>query len=223
MSSESITVIVDGRELELTRDGLTGRDVLMAAGGDPERRDVLIRDDGGAARLVAPTDPVEAGEGAVATFRVHRNGGLRHLKVDGRLWEWGAAGIQESDIREIADVADDVGLFLANGGGEPLRRGSMVDLTADWVPHVVTRQVAPERATVPVVVNGRSRELVAEDVTYEDLVGLAFPDRRDLANRMFTVTYRDGPADRPEGSLVPTQRLHATRGTVINVTATDKS
>ena len=223
MAKSEAILLVDGREVVVTRKGLTGRTVLTAVGAHPENRDVLIRDDDGHARLVAPTDTIEVSDDVLATFRVHRNGGIRHLKVDGRTWEWGAAAIGEADIREIADVPDTMDLFLANGGGEAIRRGSLIDLTADWVPNVVTREVAPGRATVPVVVNGQSRELVSQEVSFEDLVGLAFPDRRDLTRGMFTITYRHGPADRPEGSLVPSQNLRATQGTVIHVTATDKS
>lgn len=223
MSNGNVRIHVDGREVVVPRDGLNGRAVLAAVGADPENRDVLIRDDDGHTRLVPPGDDIYLEDGVLASFRVHRNGGLRHLKVDGRTWEWGAAAIQEGDIREIADVPDDRELFLANGGGEVIRRGSLIDLTADWVPSVVTRELAPERATVPVIVNGRPRELVAQDVTFDDLVGLAFPERTDLTRGMFTVTYRHGPADRPEGSLVPSQSIRATRGTVVHVTATDKS
>ena len=223
MPNGNVMIHVDGREVVVPRERLDGRAVLAAVGADPERRDVLIRDDGGVARLIAPGDDIHLEHGVLASFRVHRNGGLRHLKVDGRTWEWGAAAIPEGDIREIADVPDDRELFLANGGGEAIRRGSLIDLTADWVPSVVTREVPPERATVPVVVNGRPRELVAQEVSFEDLVGLAFPERSDLTRGMFTVTYRHGPVDRPEGSLVPSQSIRATRGTVVHVTATDKS
>lgn len=228
MPMHNVMVLVDGREVVLPHDRLNGREVLAAVGADPDRRDVLIRDDGGRARLVAPADEIETEEGVAATFRVHRNGGLYHLKVDGRSWEWGAPGISEDCIRDIADIPEDVGLFLGNAGGEPIRRGALIDLSTDWVPQVVSRQVAPERSTVPVVINGRSLELATKEITYDDLVGLAFPnagDGRDLlpANRLFTVTFRNGPADRPEGSVVPAQTLHAIRGTVINVSATDKS
>lgn len=223
MPTGDVMVLVDGREVSIPYDRLNGRSVLAAVGADPDRRDVLIRDDGGHARLVAPADEISVEEGKLATFRVHRNGGLYHLKVNGRSWEWGAPGISEACIRDIADIPDGEDLLVANAGGEAVRRGALIDLSAGLVPQIVTREAAPERATVPVLVNGRNRELATREVTYEDLIGLAFPQLPATGDRLFTVTYRQGPADRPEGSLVPTQTLRATQGTVIHVTATDKS
>lgn len=218
-------ISVDGRDVEVAGERVDVRAVLTTLGADPSRRDVLVRTDGGAARFVLPGDPIEPSSGK-PRFRLHRGASLRHLKVDGRTWDWGAPNISAEDIREIAGLPEDQQLVVANMGGELLRAGALLDLTTDWVPHVVTRasrDVGPVHATVPVVVNGRTRELVAQEVTFEDLIGLAFPERTDLANRLFTVTFRHGPADRPEGSLVATQSIQCKSGTVFHVTATDKS
>ncbi|WP_169805732.1 multiubiquitin domain-containing protein [Novosphingobium rosa] len=218
--NDSLRVVVDGHALSLPLEGLTGRAVLAAVDAAPEQRDVLIRIDGGWARMVAPNDAVAVLEGE-ARFRVHRNGSLRHLRVDDRVWEWGAPGIQEHEIREIGGFSD--GLVLNLVGGGPLRPGALVDLTVDWVPAVVSRPETPRSDTVPVIVNGAQRNLPATDIAFEDLVRLAYPDRPLDLNRMFTVSYRHGPADRPEGSLAPAQRMPLINGVTYNVTTTDKS
>lgn len=216
----NLRIVVDGRDIDLPVEAPMGRDVLAAVGADPDERDVLIRVDGGWARLLAPSDPV-VGLGGEAHFRVHRNGSLRHIRIDDSVWEWGAPGIQEHDIREIAGVPDERRLFQA--GGDPLRPGEVVDLTVDWVPKIESRPEMAGSLTVPVVVNGRRQSLAVPEVTFEDLVGIAYPEVPVTANSMFSVTYRHGPLDRPEGSLAPSQRLRAVNGVVFNVTATNKS
>ncbi|MEC3950138.1 multiubiquitin domain-containing protein [Sphingobium sp. HWE2-09] len=217
--SMKLRILVDGREVELASAKPSGRDVLTAVGGDPESRDVLIRIDGGRARLIAPGDPI-VGVVGEAHFRLHRNATLRHLRVDGVVWEWGAPGIQEHDIRGIAGIADERRLFQ---GGNVLRAGEVVDLTVDWVPKIESRPEMAGALTVPIVVNGSRQSLAVPEVSFEDLVGIAYPDVPAISNSMFTVTYRHGPLDRPEGSLAPTQRLRAVNGAVFNVTATNKS
>jgi hypothetical protein len=216
----NLRVVVDGREIDLAVAEPMGRDVLAAVGANPDDRDVLIRIDGGWARLLAPSDPVVDIDGE-AHFRLHRNGSLRHVRVDDSVWEWGAPGIQEHDIRSIAGIPDERRLFQS--GGNALRSGEVVDLTVDWVPKIESRPEMACSLTVPVVVNGRRQSLAAPEVTFEELIGLAYPDAPATSNSMFTVTYRHGPLDRPEGSLAPSQRLRAVNGVVFNVTATNKS
>lgn len=223
MSKHSAIVRVDDRETVVKSRVLDGKAVLSAVGGDPARRDALIRIDGGIARLIPPNELIDVAPGEVPAFRVHRDGGLFHLKVDGRIWEWGSPAIRESDIREILCLPDDRSLFLSSAGGDAIRRGGMIDLTGDWVPAIVSGEMPPEQVTVPVVVNGRTQQLLTREVSFEDVVSMAFPQASDLTKGMFTVTFRGGPAERPEGSLVPSQTIKSTRGTVIHVTATDKS
>lgn len=83
--------------------------------------------------------------------------------------------------------------------------------------------VATQAHSVPVIINGRPRELATADASFEDIVRLAFPNLPVGAQRTFTVTYRRGDAQRPEGSLVANQATRLAPGAVINVSATDKS
>ncbi|KQN71875.1 multiubiquitin domain-containing protein [Sphingomonas sp. Leaf62] len=114
-----------------------------------------------------------------------------------------------------------------NGGDTPLRLGSVVDLTTPWPPQIETRDASsmPESAPVPAVINGRTVLLKQPDVTFEDLVGLAFPgtDLATASSRALTVTYRRGPPEKSEGSLLSQEGITARRGEVFNVSATTKS
>jgi hypothetical protein len=73
-----------------------------------------------------------------------------------------------------------------------------------------------------IVVNGEQKTVESKDVTYEQVVGLAFPTPPD-PNTIFTVTYRK--AKQPhEGSLVEGQSVEVKKeGTVFNVFATGRS
>lgn len=215
---------VDGKEISLMEDSITGNRVLTEAGLDAGLgRHVVIRTDEGRAALVGTDDPITL-RGGKPSFVTFRQGRVHHFKVDGVAWDWGAPAILESTIREVAGVADEDELHLAGAAGA-IRRGSVIDLTADGLVHIRVEEPRAEPARVPIVVNGRTREIDGPEATFEDLVGLAFPGVTDLARRdqSLTVVYRRGAPDRPEGSLIAREAVRLYPGAVFNVTATDKS
>ena len=55
------------------------------------------------------------------------------------------------------------------------------------------------------------------------LVALAFDTPPTGENIVFTITYRRGHGDKPEGSLVEGETVKIKKGMIFNVTATDKS
>ncbi len=74
-----------------------------------------------------------------------------------------------------------------------------------------------------VVVNGRPRTVDTKELSFEGLLELAFDPVPSGPNWVFTVTYRRGQGDKPEGSLTAGKTVKVKDGMVFNVTATDKS
>jgi hypothetical protein len=219
---EHFEIEVNGRKVAVTGQAVSVDEVLALSGvGDAG---ILIRIDGGRSAHLVQGASVRLERGVRPAFRTFHGATVRHLRVSGLVWDWGDPAITETEIRTIGGIGDDVDL-VRDGGDEPLRRGSVVDLTTPWPPHIEARDVAPERSSVPVVINGRQVLLDRPDVTFEDLVGLAFPgtDLVSASSRALTVTYRQGPPDRPEGSLLSREAIRARRGEVFNVSATNKS
>jgi hypothetical protein len=54
-------------------------------------------------------------------------------------------------------------------------------------------------------------------------VSLAFPAGTSGANTIYTITYRRGHGQKPEGTLVDGQSVKLKDGMIFNVTPTDKS
>lgn len=77
-----------------------------------------------------------------------------------------------------------------------------------------------------IIVNGREKtrdDLDDRDLTFEEVVQLAFDSPPTGAQVMFSVTYRHGSPQHPTGTLVAGQSIKARKGMHFNVTATDKS
>ena len=74
-----------------------------------------------------------------------------------------------------------------------------------------------------ITVNGRSRVVKNEELTFDELVDLAFEDPARGPQIVFTITFRNAGGRIPEGELDEGQKLKVQDGTIVNVTRTDQS
>jgi hypothetical protein len=75
---------------------------------------------------------------------------------------------------------------------------------------------------VVIIVNGEQKTVASDDVSYEEVVKLAYPTPPSPDTR-YTVTYRKAKEPK-EGSLAPGQSVEAKKeGTIFNVKTTGKS
>ena len=79
------------------------------------------------------------------------------------------------------------------------------------------------KKTVTVIVNGKEKTVEKDDLTYDDVVALAFDSPPTGDNILITIVYRRGHGDKPEGSLVPGGTVKVKDGMILDVTATDRS
>ena len=86
-----------------------------------------------------------------------------------------------------------------------------------------TAKEGKDGKTLEVIVNGRPKEVTSKEASFEEIVALAFSNPPSGTNVLFTVTYRRGEGNKPEGSLVAGEDVKLKDGMIFNVTATDKS
>jgi len=79
------------------------------------------------------------------------------------------------------------------------------------------------KKTVTIVVNGRDKEVEKDDLFFDEVVVLAFGSPGGGDRVIYTVTYKRGHGNRPEGTLVEGDTVKVKNGMVFNVTRTDKS
>ncbi len=80
-----------------------------------------------------------------------------------------------------------------------------------------------DKDRIKIIVNGREKVVTSEELSYDEVVRLAFDPPPFGPDIMITVTYRNGAGRPPEGTLIAGQSVKIQDGTVFNVTATDKS
>lgn len=74
-----------------------------------------------------------------------------------------------------------------------------------------------------IVVNGRKKTVEEEELTFDQVVGLAYDNPPTGEFICFTITYRNAGGRKPEGTLVEGQVVKVRDGTILNVSVTDKS
>jgi len=74
-----------------------------------------------------------------------------------------------------------------------------------------------------IIVNARQKTVTVKEMSFAQVVDLAFDNLPTGANIVFTVTYRRGQDSKPEGTLTEGETVKIKEGMIFNVTATDKS
>lgn len=81
----------------------------------------------------------------------------------------------------------------------------------------------PDEKGVSIVVNGREKTVEDEELTFDQVVALAFDNPPTGEFICFTITYRRAGGRKPEGTLIEGKSVKVRNGTIFNVTVTDKS
>jgi hypothetical protein len=74
-----------------------------------------------------------------------------------------------------------------------------------------------------IIVNSREKIVTEKELSFAEIVSLAFDNPPSGPDILFTITYRKGPHKNPEGSLLEGGTVKIKNGMVFNVTQTNKS
>ena len=82
----------------------------------------------------------------------------------------------------------------------------------------------PEDRVTTIIVNGRPKEVTGKEISFEQVIQLAFDQPPHGNDTIFSVTYRKGGNEhRPEGVMVEGDTVKIKKGTTFNVSATNRS
>jgi len=76
---------------------------------------------------------------------------------------------------------------------------------------------------VTIIVNGTPHEEEQNDITYDEVVTLAFPDFPQHPERTYSVTYERGQGNKPTGILSPGGKVRVKKGMTFKVKHTGQS
>lgn len=219
MGAKEYKFEVDGVAYDTDDKTFDGRQVRASAGLTPASDFVLIQFADQVGRSIGLDDPVRFEKGETAKFRSFNSDRIFTFTVNERGWEWGESKINEAELREIAEIDEDDVLILDGDRDKVIEPGDDINLGPVGVEHIVTER--PN--TIKIKLNGRWRDVPPGQISYQTLVEMAELTVQAGPNIYYTVTYRKGPRQNPEGSMQPGESVHIRSGMVFNVRATDKS
>lgn len=86
------------------------------------------------------------------------------------------------------------------------------------------RSEAPDQSKeVEIIVEGTPHKWPKGEITYAEVVTLEVPDYAVHPERTYSVTYRRGNGDKPEGTLSPGGSVKVKEGMIFNVSPTGQS
>lgn len=74
-----------------------------------------------------------------------------------------------------------------------------------------------------IIVNGREKAWTEKEISFEQVIVLAYDSISTDPNIIYTVTYKRGENNKPEGSMVKGDIVKVKKEMIFNVTKTDKS
>ncbi len=83
--------------------------------------------------------------------------------------------------------------------------------------------VLVEEKVKEIIVNGRPKPFSDKKISFEQVIVLAFGQISNHPQVFYTVTYKGGHGNKPEGSLVRGQEIRVKNKMIFNATCTDKS
>lgn len=74
-----------------------------------------------------------------------------------------------------------------------------------------------------IIVNTREKKFIGREISFDQVVELAFGSVSSEPNIVYTVTYKRGEGNKPEGDMEKGDTVKVKDGMIFNVTQTDKS
>jgi hypothetical protein len=145
------------------------------------------------------------------------------LTINGKKYEWQQEYITGAEIRKLGSIPAEDEIFLAikkPWEDEPIPDDKQVNLARPEIEHFYSKD---KDYKITLIVNGRAKNWTEKTITFEQVVVLAFGTYDPNPDKVYTVTYDNGPHENDEGSMVRGEKVYVKNKMIFNVTATDKS
>lgn len=80
-----------------------------------------------------------------------------------------------------------------------------------------------EKKKVTIIVNGTPEKVEKEEISYSEIVTIAYPDFPSHPERNYSVTYERGHGNKPEGILAPGASVKVKEGMIFKIKHTGQS
>lgn len=148
---------------------------------------------------------------------------ILHFIINEKKYQWHKQYITGAEVRKIASIHEDDEIFLKIRDpwkDEPIQDDSNIDLARPGIEHFFSKEVIKD---VVIIVNGSPKKWSKRQITFREVIELAYGTYNDHPDTVYTVAYEDGPKQNPEGSLLKGNAVFVKDKMIFHATCTDKS
>lgn len=146
-----------------------------------------------------------------------------HFFINNEPFTWYKQYIKGIQIRELGGISIEDEIFLDIKEGwqdDQILDDEIVDLARPGKEKFISKS---KRIEFIIIVNAREKVWNEADISFEQIVVLAFGVYDNNPNRGYTATYSRGWVPKPEGTMVKGSFVRVKNKMIFDVTATDKS
>lgn len=211
------------RHVDIADSTPSGAQIAAAAGFRPASDATVLHIlANGELEDIRPDESVDV-SAPITRFIVVESDRTYRLTVDGTRYDWPGRVVSGGLVRKLASISSDKSLYFERRD-EPDQHMSdtdLIDLAEEGVEHFYSR-VRPQ-TTVTIVVEATPHEWSKEKISYAEVVTLEVPDYPQHPEITYSVSYKKGPANKPEGILVLGASVKVKEGMEFYVSETGQS
>jgi hypothetical protein len=143
--------------------------------------------------------------------------------INGKKFESAKQYIKGAEIRIQGQVPESEQIFLTIKGpweDELIKDSDYVDLARPGIEQFYSKEVAVK---VTLIVNGIPKSWDKKQISFKEVIILAYGNYIDNPTKVYTVGYEDGPNQNPEGSMTKDASVFVKDKMIFHATSTDKS
>jgi hypothetical protein len=219
-NQQTLTLIVEGKSYNWNQQYITSAQIRHLAGLSADTELYLSVPEPWKDEVIVDGTSVDLARPEIEHFYVKKK---LSYTINGVEFESDRQYIKGKQIRKQGNIPESQEIFLSIKGpwdDELINDDEFVDLARPGIEHFFSKEKICE---VTLIVNGREKLWKEKNISYAQVVKLAFDDYQEVENRVYTVTYKKGPDQNPQGSMVKGDTVIVKNKMIFNVTPTDKS
>jgi hypothetical protein len=215
---KKLLLTIEGKQYDWFEEYITGEQIKHLAGIRHDEK-LFLKIEGDWDDEPIPNDQrVNLARPGIEHFYVQKK--LR-FTINKKEFEWNDQFITGKQIRELGHIGEQDKIFLdieKPFKDEAIGDETIVDLARPGEEHFISKPIH-----YIITVNSREHEWKEKMISYDQVVLLAFPNYTHKPNQVYTVTYKRGIAQKPEGSMVKGDSICVKNKMIFNVTETSQS
>jgi len=215
-----LTFVIEGKKYETFDQYKTGADLKKVAGIPLETELYLSISKPYKDELIENDKQVNLARPETEYFFVKKK---LQFFINDNPYIWYKQFIRGIQIRELGNILESEDIFLDIKAGwqdDQILDDEVVDLARPGKERFFSKAKQTE---FKIIVNAREKDWNRPNISFEQVVLLAFGTYDDNPNKGYTVTYSRGWEPKPEGTMVKGSVVRVKNKMIFDVTATDKS